>query len=327
MHLVIFNSLAACKFRSGAVCDPSNSACCTDSCQYAAAGTVCRQAVQATCDFAETCTGNNATCPPDRTAEDGTSCGDGLQCASGRCTSLDQQCQTAGASMNLTRACGQRDDTSCVVACRDPRIPNQCVVLQTPLVDGSPCGYGGHCYNQTCQSGSWQDTAGAWYRQNLQISIPVTIVAGLLALGILFAIGRCIFRGCCCGTRRQNKPSQRQSMRQSGTGFVAPPPPQRHSDSSTAAMNPPPPDRRQSGYQNVPTSSPPRNGVMPPPPTHQYDYGNGGGQGYNGYGGYDQGYYSYGNQGDQNHQGGGQGWVDERLYNGQNYGRNEAWGR
>lgn len=57
---------------------------------------------------------------------------------------------------------------------------NQCVVLQTPLVDGSPCGYGGHCYNATCQSGPWQDRFEAMYTQNLQISIPVTIVAGII---------------------------------------------------------------------------------------------------------------------------------------------------
>jgi hypothetical protein len=57
---------------------------------------------------------------------------------------------------------------------------NQCVILQTPLVDGSPCGYGGHCYNQTCESGSTSSEIGAWYSQNKNISIPVTIVGGLL---------------------------------------------------------------------------------------------------------------------------------------------------
>ena len=59
-------------------------------------------------------------------------------------------------------------------------ISNQCIVLQTALIDGSPCGYGGHCYNQTCQSGSWEDTFDAMYTQNLQISIPVTVVVGIL---------------------------------------------------------------------------------------------------------------------------------------------------
>ncbi|GFZ46899.1 Disintegrin and metalloproteinase domain-containing protein B [Saitozyma sp. JCM 24511] len=172
---------STCKFRSGAVCDPSNSACCTSSCQYASSGTVCRAAVDAQCDYAEVCSGNNATCPADKTAPDGQSCGSsGEACASGTCTSLNLQCQSAGASMNLTTACGQRDDTSCVVTCKSPNVTNQCVVLQTPLVDGSPCGYGGHCYNQTCQAGSWEATFDSWYTSNLQISIPVTIVVGLI---------------------------------------------------------------------------------------------------------------------------------------------------
>jgi hypothetical protein len=113
----------ACRFTYGSVCDPSNSACCTSTCLYASNGTVCRPAVNSICDYPETCTGSNATCPEDRTATDGTSCGsDGLSCASGTCTSLNLQCQTAGSDMNLTTACGQRDDTSCVVTCRDPRI-------------------------------------------------------------------------------------------------------------------------------------------------------------------------------------------------------------
>ena len=54
------------------------------------------------------------------------------------------------------------------------------MVLQTPLVDGSPCGYGGHCYNASCQAGPWQDRFESMYRQNLQISIPVTIVVGII---------------------------------------------------------------------------------------------------------------------------------------------------
>ena len=112
---------STCKFTTGSVCDPSNSACCTSSCQYASAGTVCRTAIDTRCDQAEVCTGNNATCPADVTTKDGTSCGSGgLACASGHCTSLSLQCQQSGSDMNLTTACGQKDDTSCVISCRDP---------------------------------------------------------------------------------------------------------------------------------------------------------------------------------------------------------------
>ena len=90
----------------------------------------------------------------------GQSCGaGGLACANGICTSLDctipshcrhshfqnadcpsVQCQSAGSTLGLTSACPGKDDRSCQVSCQDPRTANQCVVLQTQLVDGSPCG-------------------------------------------------------------------------------------------------------------------------------------------------------------------------------------------
>lgn len=60
---------------------------------------------------------------------------------------------------------------------------NSCLVLQSPLIDGSPCGYGGHCYNQTCQSGNVGSTISSWIDQNLQIAIPVIIIGSLLVSG------------------------------------------------------------------------------------------------------------------------------------------------
>ena len=50
------------------------------------------------------------------------------------------QCQSAGSTLGLTKACPARNDRSCQVSCQDPGTANQCVVLQTQLVDGSPCG-------------------------------------------------------------------------------------------------------------------------------------------------------------------------------------------
>lgn len=59
-----------CKFKTGAVCDPSNEDCCTNTCQFAGSGVVCR-ASTGVCDPQETCSGLNATCPADTTATDG----------------------------------------------------------------------------------------------------------------------------------------------------------------------------------------------------------------------------------------------------------------
>ncbi|OCF31943.1 zinc metalloprotease [Kwoniella heveanensis BCC8398] len=328
---------STCKFRDGALCDPSNSACCTESCQLASAGTVCRSAVDATCDYEETCTGNNATCPEDKTAPDGQSCGsDGLACASGTCTSLNQQCTLAGSSMGLTQACGQKDDKSCVVTCRDPNVTNQCVVLQTPLVDGSPCGYGGHCYNSTCKAGSWQATAAAWYRSNLQISIPVTIVVGLLVLALLWAIVKCLVAPC-CGRNRKRPPPPTQSSsgnrltrgRNSSAYVPAPAPPPGFGGEPNMSQLPPPP---LSVQRNTMTDSmgsteplmrndngyPAQSGYGP-----EFGSGQGGGYGQSQpYGGYGGPYAQGGGGGGQN-----QGWVDASAYNGPHYGRQEAYGR
>ncbi|KAI0005423.1 Metallo-peptidase family M12-domain-containing protein [Russula compacta] len=188
-----------CKFIGNAVCDPSSSPCCTAQCQFAPATQVCRAAQDPTCDTTEVCTGNSSACPADVFAPNGKSCGpNGLACASGQCTSLAQQCQQLGASMNLQSACPSRGDQTCMVSCQDPTTPNQCVVLDTLLIDGSPCGYGGSCQNGTCESGSLLDTAKAWYVQNLQISIPITVVAALFAVTVLWGV-----ISCCC--RRKPK--------------------------------------------------------------------------------------------------------------------------
>ncbi|KIP05336.1 hypothetical protein PHLGIDRAFT_119917 [Phlebiopsis gigantea 11061_1 CR5-6] len=194
---------STCKLNSGAVCDPSNSPCCSDSCAFAPATQVCRPAKDASCDQAEMCTGSSATCPADKFSPNGQSCGaNGLACASGTCTSLDKQCQTVGASMNLTTACPSQNDKSCQVSCQDPTSSNQCIVLQSQLVDGSSCGYGGTCASGTCQAGSFLDTAKAWYTQNLQISIPVTVVAGIVVLLILYGLIRFFTKSCRRGRKR-----------------------------------------------------------------------------------------------------------------------------
>ncbi|KAF9004158.1 hypothetical protein BDZ89DRAFT_1080658 [Hymenopellis radicata] len=196
---------STCKFTNGAVCDPASSACCTQQCSFAPASTVCRAAKDARCDTAETCTGTSSACPADTFSPNGQSCGDGgLACASGQCTSVSQQCKTVGASMNLTQACSKSVDNSCQVTCQDPSSSSSCIQLNALLIDGSPCGYGGTCQSGSCKSGSALDTALSWYRQNLQIAIPVTIVVGLIVLAILYYILRALWR--CMTGRRGAKP-------------------------------------------------------------------------------------------------------------------------
>ena len=136
---------ATCRFKNNAVCDDSNEDCCRD-CQLASSTTVCR-ASQGPCDPEETCNGTSPYCPEDRWAEAGTDCGDGMHCASGQCTSRDQQCRTLMGAYNQgndTYAC---DSTSCMLSCGSPKFGlNRCFGLRQNFLDGTECA-GGHCVN------------------------------------------------------------------------------------------------------------------------------------------------------------------------------------
>ena len=143
-----------CKFKNNAVCDDSNEDCCK-GCQFATSGTVCRTST-GICDPQETCSGMNATCPPDQTAPNGQACGNSttqLQCASGQCTSRDQQCKTLMGSFttkNDTYAC---DSEGCTLSCASPEFgPGTCYSMQQNFLDGTPCGGGGKCSNVSSHS-------------------------------------------------------------------------------------------------------------------------------------------------------------------------------
>lgn len=135
-----------CRFASGAVCDDANEDCCSN-CQFASAGTVCR-ASTGECDPQETCSGDAGDCPPDTTQPDGESCGDGLQCTSGQCTSRDEQCKSAMGSYTQGNDTNSCDSQGCVISCASPEFgPGVCYGLQQNFLDGTECGGGGQCEN------------------------------------------------------------------------------------------------------------------------------------------------------------------------------------
>lgn len=140
---------ATCKFKNNAVCDDSNEDCCK-SCQFASSGTVCRPST-GECDPQETCPGDSAACLVDASTPDGQGCGNSsqsLQCASGQCTSRNQQCKTLMGSYttkNDTYACNSQD---CTLSCASPEFgPNVCYSMQQNFLDGTVCGGGGKCQN------------------------------------------------------------------------------------------------------------------------------------------------------------------------------------
>lgn len=188
---------STCKFVDGAVCDPSNEGCCTLQCQYASAGTVCR-ASTGQCDPQETCSGSAAACPEDQTEKDGTSCGDGLKCASGQCTSRDLQCKTVMGSYtqdNDTYSCNSQ---TCTISCASPDFGmNVCYSVQQNFLDGTSCGGGGHCENGVCKGTSVGGEVGSWIDDNKTLVIALaSAIGGLILLAIL---------GCCCRACRRRK--------------------------------------------------------------------------------------------------------------------------
>src|SRR5690606_2497434 len=99
-------------------------------------GTVCRES-SSDCDPEETCPGDSGSCPEDVHLDDGDSCGDGLRCASGQCTSRDQQCRamlgSGGGNTDDIKACG---GNTCMLSCQAPNIEDgQCSLYNTNFLD------------------------------------------------------------------------------------------------------------------------------------------------------------------------------------------------
>ncbi|KAK3387200.1 Metallo-peptidase family M12-domain-containing protein [Podospora didyma] len=233
-----------CKFTANSKCDPSNEDCCTQQCQLMAAGAVCR-ASTGTCDPAETCSGTSPACPPDTTAPDGNSCGNGLQCAAGQCTSRDLQCKSLMGSHttgNDTYSCSPQ---GCIVSCASPQFgANKCYSMNQYFLDGTPCEGGGKCSNGNCQGASLGNQITDWIMQNKAIVIPVASVVGFL---ILVAIVSCCWSSCRGRSRRNKAPAPRVPAPAWNGGYpgynrqpaaAAPPPGMRGAGSGRTPLQP-----------------------------------------------------------------------------------------
>ncbi|ORY90345.1 Metallo-peptidase family M12-domain-containing protein [Syncephalastrum racemosum] len=172
-----------CKLKSGAKCDDYSEMCCLN-CTVAPSTAVCRPAVSE-CDISEYCTGQSTSCPADEYEENGTVCGNStLKCASGVCTSRDEQCIARGLRLSVTEDCPFQED-SCQVSCADPLNPGNCLVLSGVFLDGTECGLAGFCEKGKCISTGALNTLAAWVAQNKQIAIPVFLFGSLILLGLL----------------------------------------------------------------------------------------------------------------------------------------------
>ncbi|KAL8397585.1 hypothetical protein RB594_004338 [Gaeumannomyces avenae] len=218
-----------CKFTTGSSCDFANEECCTRQCRFSSAGTVCR-ASMGSCDPAETCSGNSGICPTNIFAPNGQSCGDSganLACASGQCTSRNQQCKTLMGSLtagNDTYAC---NNAGCQLSCASPEFgPGTCFTMMQNFLDGTPCQGGGKCSNGRCDGSSFASEVGTWIFENRWLVIGLSSGVGALILIALIA--------CCISACRQRKSKRKRAARaiaaratKPPAGRVGPPPPPR----------------------------------------------------------------------------------------------------
>jgi len=243
-----------CKFRANAVCDDSNEDCCR-GCQFASASTVCRPSA-GDCDPQETCNGTSPYCPEDKTKPDGDGCGNGLRCASGQCTSRDQQCKTIMGSYtqgNDTYAC---DNSNCMLSCASPQFGRGvCYGLQQNFLDGTSCTGGGTCQNGQCQNGSVGREIKSWIDRHLTLVIGLSAgIGGFIVLLIL----------CCCWRSYRRGSKQRKYAKK----MTAAPVP-RGGSHGARGVPPPPMTMQQHGGQQWgpnPGHGPP--GVQSPPPLY-----------------------------------------------------------
>ncbi|GAM85293.1 hypothetical protein ANO11243_032970 [Dothideomycetidae sp. 11243] len=248
-----------CKFKTGAVCDDSNESCC-HSCQFASAGTVCRPS-SGVCDPQEVCPGNSSSCPADVMTPNGHSCGKGLQCASGQCTSRNQQCQTVMGSYtsdNDTNAC---DSSGCQISCSSPSFgPGVCYEMNQNFLDGTTCGGSGTCSNGQCKGASVSGEIKSWFHDNPALAIGLCVAGGLLVLLIFLS---CLWR-CCCRGRRGPK-VDKQTGPPPGWTAGAFPPPSYYGAGRQPGYDPPPP---------LEMSTRGSSGIAPPPPAGFVGRGN-----------------------------------------------------
>ncbi|KAI9246490.1 Metallo-peptidase family M12-domain-containing protein [Phascolomyces articulosus] len=174
---------STCKLKQGAVCDDYSQQCCLN-CTVAPSTAMCRPAVSE-CDIPEYCTGESLSCPKDEYQENGSLCANGtMKCASGVCTSRDEQCIARGMRLGVTEECSFQKD-SCQISCADPMDPGNCLVLSGVFLDGTECGLASLCEKGSCVSTGALNTLKAWVAQNKKIAIPVFLFGSLIVLGLL----------------------------------------------------------------------------------------------------------------------------------------------
>ncbi|KAK4516029.1 carnitine O-acetyltransferase yat1 [Mucor velutinosus] len=217
-----------CKLKPTAVCEDTNEGCCRQ-CQIRPKNDLCRPASNP-CDIAEYCSGTSAECPVDTSMRDGTSCGPGgLKCASGQCTSRDEQCLSRGYVLNITRSCIKNNE-ECKLLCNSPD-SEKCLIFSGNFIDGTPCGFGGRCFAGECHNGDAIGSSMLYLSDHKGVAIPVGIIVFLVVCALGFVL---FWFGCWRCTGYREKRNRRRSRKSTSTNSISP---AYYSDSSSSSQD------------------------------------------------------------------------------------------
>ncbi|KAL1431490.1 hypothetical protein MTO96_014135 [Rhipicephalus appendiculatus] len=136
----------SCTLKPGAVCSPSNGACCSTDCRFYNTSTACRP--EDDCTFEAYCPGTSGECPPSDWKPDGTLCNHATQlCDAGECSQSVCRlynlvdCYLTGSHLSMEDMCliACREDvpgSECKEACSFERMRDFCGRRMQP---GAPC--------------------------------------------------------------------------------------------------------------------------------------------------------------------------------------------
>lgn len=186
-----------CKLKPEAKCSDSNDECCQE-CQPKPAGTVCRSP-RGVCDIEEKCDGNSGICPKDKFLPDLKECtmektNSPGKCASGLCTTRDEQCRIRGSMASITGECSQFIN-ECTMICQAQG--GGCIQISGFYIDGTSCGgIDGKCNKGACEQSFFSWVIGA-ARGNIALAIVIGMAIIIFVWLILSRLWICF-----CGSRR-----------------------------------------------------------------------------------------------------------------------------
>ena len=157
-----------CTFAPG--CECANTDLCCENGRFLARGTVCRAALQADCDTAETCSGSSSDCPIDAVELAGTSCtpgGSPGMCFHGACILPHSPSNCATRMPTRPTLCSSgRDCGANIIRCNRCDLwctsPDTSACFSNGYVppDGTPCAAGKQCYATSRHNGTSLDERG-----------------------------------------------------------------------------------------------------------------------------------------------------------------------